>query len=29
MLVEGMQTDKTNLKRAIRIYDWLKYHKEG
>ena len=24
---EGKQTDRTNLKRLIRIYDWMKYYK--
>ena len=24
---EGKQSDRTNLKRLIRIYDWIKYYK--
>ena len=25
--IEGKQSDRTNLKRLIRIYDWIKYYK--
>ena len=27
LLSTGKQTDRTNLKRLIRIYDWMKYYK--
>ena len=27
LLSTGKQTDRTNLKRIIRIYDWMKYYK--